>query len=81
MISTALKEPESGFAALVESLRRAKKTPRGALIEKGGWQHGPDGLRYLAWRFLPRVRPPRSPQGIDDQTFDEIARIKVLGNG
>lgn len=81
MISTALKEPESGFAALVESLRRAKKTPRGALIEKGGWQHGPDGLRYLAWRFLPRVRPPLSPQGIDDQTFDEIARIKVLGNG
>lgn len=81
MISARLKEPDQGFAALVESFRRAKKTPRNALVEKGGWQHGPDGVRYLAWRFLPRPQPPMAPTGVDSAAFDALASIRVLTNG
>jgi hypothetical protein len=81
LISPRLKEPEAGFPALVESMRRAKVTQRGALVEKGGWQHGPDGVRYLAWKFLPRPAPPRAPGGMDDTTADEIRSIRVLTNG
>jgi hypothetical protein len=81
LISPKLKEPEEGFASLVESMRRAKVTPRGGLVEKGGWQHACDDVRYLAWKFLPRPQPPRGPEGMDDTTADEIRSIRVLTNG
>jgi hypothetical protein len=55
-------------------------TDRGRLVEAGNYQHGLDGLRYLAWRFLPRPQPPK-PAGFDTETFDAIRRIKVLTNG
>lgn len=45
-----------GFPSLVESFSSAQCGPRGGLIEAGHYQHGPDGVRYLAWRFLPRPR-------------------------
>lgn len=45
-----------GFPSLVESFSSAQCGPRGGLIEAGHYQHGPDGVRYLAWRFLPRPK-------------------------
>lgn len=45
-----------GFPSLVESFASAQCGPRGGLLEAGHYQHGPDGVRYLAWRFLPRPK-------------------------
>jgi hypothetical protein len=55
LLSPKCSEPSDGFPSLVESFRRAKIGPRGGLLEKGQFQHGPDGVRYLAWKFLPRA--------------------------
>lgn len=70
------RDEEAGFPALIESFRRAKVTPSGSLVTKGNYQHGPDGVRYLAWRFLPRAQPPQ-PQGMSDETFNALAGIKL----
>ncbi len=67
----------TGFPPLVESFRRAKVNQRGNLVEKGNFQHGPDGVRYLAWRFLPRPKPP-APAPFDHATFDAFRRIRLF---
>jgi hypothetical protein len=72
------KEPCEGFPSLVESMRRAKVGPKGGLIEKGDFQHGPDGVRYLAWRFLPRPQVEQ-PKGIDTPTFNMLRAIRPFG--
>lgn len=67
--------PAIGFASLVESLKNAPKWEHsGKLKDEGGYQHGPDGVRYLAWRFLPRPKPQRV-----DVTFDASV-LGVVGN-
>jgi hypothetical protein len=78
LLGEKCKLPGDGFASLVESFRRAKVGPRGGLIEKGGFQHGPDGIRYLAWRFLPRPKPPAAPP-IDPAFLDKMRTIKIFG--
>lgn len=80
LISPNCKESAEGFPSLVESFRRAQVGPRGGLIEKGHYQHGPDGVRYLCWKFLPRPTPPK-PQGLDAKSFDELLSIRVLTSG
>lgn len=72
------KEPCEGFPSLVESFRKAKVGPKGGLVERGNYQHGPDGVRYLAWAFLPRPKP-KAPDGkFDAATFDRLRGIKFL---
>ena len=79
LISPRLKEHDEGFASLVESLRRAKVTPRGALLESGGWQHGPDGLGYGWWKFGPRPQPPApQPPTFDRETFDQLSKVRLF---
>jgi hypothetical protein len=72
----ACRVPAEGFASLVESTRRAKVGPRGGLIEKGGFQHCPDGVRYLAWAFLPRPQPPRTTS--DTATDSALRGIRIF---
>lgn len=78
LISPRCREANSGFPSLVESLRSAKVTPRGALVENGNFQHAADGVRYLAWKFLPRPKPA-TPSGIDSSTFDELRKVRLFG--
>ena len=75
ILSKKCTEPADGFAPLTESFRRAKVGPRGGLIEKGGYQHGPDTVRYVAWRFMPRPRPQTKP--VDATTIEAFAGIRV----
>jgi hypothetical protein len=80
MVSPRLKDPEPGFSSLIESIARAKVTPRGALMVKGGWQHLPDAWRYPWWCFGPQPAPP-TPQdtgGFDASAYDRIKGIRVL---
>jgi len=77
LISPRLKEPDPGFPSLSESFTRAKVTVRGQLMERGGWQHGPDGVRYVAFRFMPRPQPPRAPNTLDHETFDALSKIRL----
>lgn len=49
--------PAPGFPSLVESFRNAPTwEATGKLRETGGWQHGPDTVRYPAWWKMPRPR-------------------------
>jgi len=80
LISRKCKEPSEGFPSLVDSFRRAPIGPKGGLVEKGNFQHGPDGVRYVAWRFLPRPEP-KKVQGMDVATFDALREIRIFGNG
>lgn len=76
LISPRLKTGEEGFPALVSSLQRAKVNGNGNLV--GGNHHGPDGLRYVAWRFLPRPQPPRPSPDLDTTTYDQFRGIRLL---
>lgn len=80
LLAPKCEEPTEGFHSLVESFRKAKAGPKGGLIEKGGYQHCPDGVRYLAWRFLPRPRPPQIAAG-DTDTTRALRSIKLSDRG
>lgn len=77
LLGPECREPVEGFSSLVESLRRAKVGPKGGLVEKGGYQHGPDGVRYLAWKFLPRPTPPKPQGGLDMEAFNALRGVKL----
>jgi hypothetical protein len=59
IVSPACKQsPAIGIPSLVESLKNAPRWEHsGKLKDEGGYQHGPDGLRYGAWWGLPRPKP------------------------
>jgi hypothetical protein len=78
LLAPRCREPSEGFPSLVESLRRAKVGPKGGLIEKGNFQHGPDGVRYMAWWALPRPKPPAPNASFDRETFDALSGIKIV---
>lgn len=75
LLSPECLEASDGFPALAESFVRAKVTREGKFVKKGHHTHGPDGVRYLAWRFLarPRVLPPPT----DLETADRVRSIRV----
>jgi hypothetical protein len=79
VLSQKCEQPTEGFHSLVESFRKAKTGPKGGLLERGGYQHNPDGVRYLAWRFLPRARPnvSKDTSGVGDA----LRGTKILMNG
>ena len=52
-------DPAADFPSLVEGFKRTKLVPSGKFEKKGHFTHGPDGVRYLAWKFLPRPKPPQ----------------------
>lgn len=77
LISPACKVPQEGFPSLVDSLRRAPVGPKGGLVERGGFQHNPDGVRYLAWRFMPRPKPVAPQGGLDMDSFNALRGAKL----
>jgi hypothetical protein len=79
LLSPACKEsPQQGFPSLVDSFRNAKKYESGKLREEGNFQHGPDGVRYLAWKFLPRPQPPKADPSFDGSSFDALRGVKLF---
>jgi hypothetical protein len=80
LLSPKCREPSSGFPSLVEAFRRGKVTTKGKLVEKGSFQHGPDGVRYLAWWCLPRPTPPRPDASFDRESFDAVAGVKIVSS-
>jgi hypothetical protein len=80
LLDPRCREASDGFPALAESFVRAKVTPEGKFVKKGHHTHGPDGVRYLAWRFLPRPDiAPAPPTDVDME--ERIRSIKVWTNG
>lgn len=51
----------AAFPSLIEGFARTKVYPSGAFVKRGHFTHGPDGVRYGAWCFMPRptVTPKR----------------------
>ena len=80
MISPGCAESSPGFPSLIEGLARTKVHSDGSFVKRGHFTHGPDGLRYLAWRFLPRPKPLQRDAGFDEATFDALRRIKIFGS-
>jgi hypothetical protein len=77
LISPACKVPQEGFPSLVDSLRRAPVGPKGGLVDRGGFQHNPDGVRYLAWRFMPRPKPVAPQGGLDMDSYNALRGVKL----
>jgi hypothetical protein len=78
LLSGRCRDPAAGFPSLVESFRRAKVGPKGGLIAKGGFQHGPDGVRYMAWWALPRPTPPRPDVQFDRESFEAVGGLQIV---
>lgn len=78
LLSSSCHQGQPGFPSLVESFTRAKVNPLGKFSKKGHLAHGPDTVRYLCWRFLPRAQPPKV-RGMSDEQFNTLASIKPSG--
>ncbi len=81
LISPACAEVSPGFPSLIESFKRCKVNPAGKFIRKEHFTHGPDGVRYLAWRFLPRPKPPTPKYTFDRETFETLRSIRIFSGG
>jgi hypothetical protein len=77
LISPSCAEVSPGFPSLIESFKRCKVNEAGKFIRKEHFTHGPDGVRYLAWRFLPRPKPPAPDTSFDYETFNALSRVKL----
>ena len=78
VLSPACLEPTNGFPSLVDSFQRTKVTSAGKFVKKGHYTHGPDGVRYLAWRYLPRAQVA-APPAPDRETAKRIRGIRLFG--
>ena len=78
VISSECGEGVNGFPSLLDGLQNTKVTSAGKFVKKGHWTHFPDGLRYLAWKYLPRsqVAAPPAP---DRETANRIRGIRLFG--
>lgn len=72
--------PAADFPSLLEGFKRTKVHPSGKFVKKGHFTHGPDGVRYAAWRFMPRPRVER-PGGVDKRTLSAMDRIAGILKG
>lgn len=81
IFSPKCAEPANGFPSLLDSLQRAKVNANGKFLKDRNdrYTHGPDGVRYLAWRFMPRNATPAPVS--DGATADELRRIRVFDAG
>jgi len=78
LIAPKCKEAVEGFPSLVDSFRRAQVGPKGGLVEKGHFQHGCDGPRYLAWCFLPRPQVQvQQSANLDVQSFEALLHARM----
>lgn len=77
--SPACAEPVDGFPSLLDSMQRAKVNNVGKFIKKKHYTHGPDGVRYMAWRFLMRGDTPAPKPRMSTGAVDLLSRIKING--
>ncbi len=76
LLSPACTEAGNGFPALIEGFARAKVNLAGKFDKKGHLTHGPDCVRYLAWRFLPKPTAPATPTNLDVAAFNRFAGLR-----
>jgi hypothetical protein len=79
LLGPRCREPSPGFPSLVDSLRNAQKNSFGKLRRGEVFQHACDGVRYLAWKYLPRHKPAPGSQQLDTAKFAALAAIKIGG--
>jgi hypothetical protein len=76
LISPRLCEAMEGFPSLHDCFSRAKALANGKLDKKGHLQHGPDGVRYVAWRYMPLPFRGNSP-AFNRAAFDDLSAIRI----
>lgn len=81
LFSEQCRQEQDGFPSLIDSFRQAKVQPSGSFVRKGHFTHGPDGVRYICWKVMPRPRPAASPVGIDEETFNELGNLRLFTSG
>jgi hypothetical protein len=72
-------DPAAEFPSLVDGMKKSLVNSAGKFVKRGHYTHGPDGVRYLGWRFLPRNRPEPVNQQLDTAKFAALAAIKIGG--
>lgn len=79
MLAPRCKQAVQPFPALVDGFVNTKTYESGAFVKgRGHWTHGPDCVRYMAWRFMPRPTPPREGVPIfTDAEFDRLASNRL----
>lgn len=70
VMDPACAEPAAEFCNLVDGFRKSTINASGKFVKKGHFTHGPDGVRYLAWRFMPRNKLAAAPVTPDRSVFD-----------
>jgi hypothetical protein len=80
MFSPACGDPAAEFPSLIDGFKKTRTLRSGKFEKKGHWTHGPDGVRYLAWRFLPRSRPLPVDTAPDASVFS-ATRAKTTNRG
>ncbi len=72
LLSPQCKIATPGFPSAVDSFRNALKSYNGKLRRGDVFQHACDGVRYLAWRFLPRHKAPDQRTAPSLSVFDAV---------
>ena len=77
LLSPKLKQAKNGFPSLIDSYRNAKRWESTGRLRDDGehMHHGPDGVRYLAWKYLPRPAPKFEPR--DGKLAAELRSIRL----
>jgi len=70
--------PAAEFCSLVDSAKKSTINSSGKFVKRGHFTHGMDGVRYLAWRFLPRNRLEQKPM---DRSIYEAMKSLSLAAG
>jgi hypothetical protein len=82
VLDPACAEPAADFPSLVDGFKRTKLMSSGKFEKRGHFTHGPDGVRYLAWKFMPRPKPaPIVYKGPDMAIFEAVSRIRWSSHG
>lgn len=75
VLDPACSEPAAEFVNLVDGFKKSTLNSSGKFVKKGHFTHGPDGVRYLAWRFMPRNKP--IPGARDEQLVRDLRAIRT----
>lgn len=71
-------EQQPGFPSLVNSMALVKVNPEGKFIgRRDHLTHGPDTVRLLTWRFLPRPQLPSPDGSFDTETFNLLSSVRL----
>lgn len=78
LLSPACKVATPPFPSLIDGFVNTKTYESGAFVKgRGHYTHGPDCVRYMAWRFLDKPQPPRAETTFDATTFDQLRTLTI----